>query len=89
MRPLDGVFIGTAIVGAMCIGMSIGAIAAMPKPYNVEKIEHCREIVATIEGLPAAERARIERIRAETPALETEWRVVKAIAAVVPAEDEQ
>lgn len=89
MKLLDGVFIGIAIIGALCIGMSIGAIAAMPKPYNVEKIARCRAIVATIEGLPAAERARIERIRAETPALETEWRVVKAIAAVVPAEDEQ
>lgn len=89
MTKMDGFFVGTAIFGALCIGMSIGAIAAMPRPYDVRKIEHCREIVSTIEGLPAQERARIERIRAETPALETEWRVVKAIAAVIPAEDEQ
>ncbi len=80
---------GIIALGALIVGVAIGIITMMPKPYGVDTIAYCNRRIDHFVGLPASERARIERIRAETPALETEWRVIQAIAGVIPAEDER
>lgn len=74
----------------ICIALGTGAICAAlglcagmhTRAFDRQMVENCRRMVAFFEQQPAEIRERAENIRKKTPALDVEWKIIRAIAGV-------
>ena len=74
----------------ICIALGTGAICAAlglcagmhTRSFDRQMVEKCRRTVEFFEQQPAEIRERAENIRKKTPALDVEWKIIRAIAGV-------
>lgn len=69
-------------IGALGLGLALGITAMVPKTNaNLDFVERCRREVARVDAFGQKERERFLRVRQESAAVDTNWRIVQWVAA--------